>query len=136
MSDGKNNQWAEPLPSSCPPEAAAAPDGDFYYRLADAFPTKESDFFSQRRLFPKKAFAHGDECHARAVSIFNCPIQCEKMAKLPLLRQKRCIVMLELTPESGVVEQWGGRKEHFSWWMSKGFDPSQYSQKYKLLDGS
>ena len=126
-------KWAEELPLACPPLGTASPPkGEHYYRLTDQSPPVDKDFWSNRRLFPT-AIYRVDECHARALSVFRCPIECEKMSKLPLQLSKRFIVELILDGDSGMVERTGKRKEHYSWWLKAEFDPLKIAKEHKAL---
>jgi hypothetical protein len=121
VQQGKPREWAEELPSNCPPDEAFPPNYDIFYRLVEGFPPKEEDFFSHRKLYPKKKFPV-NECQARSVSLFNRLDECAKIQKLPAHKNKK-IVKLTLPPESGVVLQTGQNRAHYSWWLSKQYDP-------------
>ena len=120
------------MPAQCPPKEAHPPKGESYYRLTLTFPPKEEDFVSARQLQPDGQF-RADECHARALSVFTCPKECEKMRKLPLQNKKRFVVEISLPPESGEVERFGSRKAHYSLWLRKGFDPVSCAKQHKVL---
>ncbi len=121
VQQGKQTEWAEELPPNCPPDAAFPPNHDVFYRLVGQFPPTEEDFFSHRKLYPRKRF-HVDECQARSVSIFNRLEEGAKILKLPAHKNKK-IVKLVLPPESGVMLQTGQNKAHYSWWRSKRYTP-------------
>ena len=90
--------WAETLPSQCPPAEAKQPDNTAYYRYVATIPLCEADFLSQRKLLPLKQF-RVDECTARAVSVFNNPEKIKSLSKLPNLRGKK-LVEIVLPPEN------------------------------------
>ena len=121
MQQGNQSEWAEELPPHCPPDAAFPPNDDVFYRLVSQFPPEEEDFFSHRKLYPRKKFPV-DECRARSVSIFNRLEECAEILKLPAHRNKK-VVKFVLPPESGVVLQTGRNQAHYSWWRSKQYDP-------------
>lgn len=118
-------QWAESLPTQCPPEQAAPPANETFYRFISAMPVKEQDFYSQRKLKPLAAF-NIDECTARAVSLFNNLEVAKAMLKLPSLRGKK-VLEVTLPKESGVILQTGNKKNHISWWRVKGFIPASHA---------
>jgi hypothetical protein len=90
MSRTEPNKWAEELPPNCPPAKATAPNYETFYRLVARFPPEEKDFFSHRKLFPKKKFKT-NECRVRSVSIFSEVAQCAKIRKLQAHRNKKVV---------------------------------------------
>lgn len=114
--------WFEDLPPDCPPTAARIPKDEIYYRLAKNYPPAIEDFYSHRNLYPNKKF--GDECKARSLSIFNSIDGCRNLLKMPLHRDK-VIVKIRLDGLSGVILKTGKNKEHYSWWMSINFNPTE-----------
>jgi hypothetical protein len=112
-------EWAEPLPSQCPPTDANPPNHEEYYRFVGTIPPREEDFYSQRRLYPNRKFRI-NECRARSISLFGSYEDCLMKQKLPSLKHKR-IVGIALPPESGVVVR-TGQASHHSWWRAKHFD--------------
>ena len=131
-SEKVDDKWAEDLPPSCPPGTATPPKSERYYRLTDQYPPVDKDFWSNRRLYPNTIY-RVDECHARSLSVFRCPIECEKMTKLPLLSSKRFIIELLLDSNSGMVAKSGKSKEHYSWWLRAEFDPVKIAKQNKAL---
>jgi hypothetical protein len=117
--DNRLANWAEPLPANCPPKDARPPNGEEYFRLVNKIPPQESDFYSHRKLYPKKQFST-NECRARSVSLLRSHADCIMKMKLPRLRDKK-IVSIALPPESGVVLKIG-QVSHHSWWRAKHFD--------------
>jgi hypothetical protein len=117
----QENEWAEELPHNCPPDAAIAPKYEIFYRLVKQFPPTEDDFYSHRKLYPKKPF-NTNECRIRSLSIFNNLDECAKLLKLPLHKHKK-IVQLILPPESGVILQTGNNATHYSWWKKASYNP-------------
>jgi len=115
--------WAETLPSQCPPPEATLPDNSAYYRYVNTIPLSEADFHSQRKLFPLKQF-RVDECTARAVSVFSNPEKIKSLSKLPNIRGKK-LVEIALPPESGKIIK-SGMEHHYSWWRVKNFMPATY----------
>ena len=113
--------WAEELPSDCPPDSAVPPQGEPYYRLAMSHPPTMEDFLSYRQLFPGRRF-RTTECRARSCSVFSDIDSCAALSKLPAHRRK-VVISVNLGPESGVVESTGRDRSHYSWWRSDGFDP-------------
>ncbi len=127
----KENEWAENLPSDCPPKSAITPKYETFYRLVKQFPPTEKDFDSHRKLFPNKSFKT-NECRVRSLSIFNDLGECAKLLKLPLHKNKQ-IVQLVLPPESGVILQTGNNPTHYSWWKAAKFNPIPDCQSIKTL---
>lgn len=118
-------KWAENLPEQCPPEQAAPPDGDKFYRFISAIPIKEDDFYSQKKLKPLRVFKDLNECITRSVSLFNDLSVAKKKLLLPAHRGKK-ILEITLPTESGVILQTLG-KNHISWWRAEGFIPTSYT---------
>ena len=116
-------EWAEDLPSQCPPAEATPPENATYYRYVASIPLSEDDFHSQRKLLPLKPFGV-DECIAHAVSVFSNPEKIKSLSKLPNLRGKK-LVEIVLPPDSGVVIR-SGKEHHYSWWRVKGFIPATH----------
>lgn len=121
--DTEHMEWAEPLPAECPPSDATSPNNEEYFRLVETIPPSESDFHSQRMLYPNKQF-RTSECRARSLSLFLSHTECLMKTKLPNLKHKR-IVSIALPPKSGVVLK-TGPASHYSWWRAKHFDVVAY----------
>lgn len=117
----QENEWAEELPPNCPPESAFAPKYEAFYRLVKQFPPSQEDFYSHKKLYPKKHFKT-NECRAHSLSIFSDPNECAKLLKLPLHKHKK-IVQLTLPPESGVILPTGNHPTHYSWWKTATYNP-------------
>jgi len=115
--------WAETLPSQCPPAEATQPNNTAYYRYVDTIPLCEADFHSQRKLLPLKLF-RVDECTARAVSVFSNPEKIKSLSKLPSFRGKKLVEII-LPPESGKIIK-SGKEHHYSWWRVKNFIPATH----------
>lgn len=118
--DTKTLEWAENLPEGCPPSGASPPSNKTYFRLVDEIPPSNGDFCSQRILYPAQVF-RVSECIARALSLFSSEKEAVKMRKFPRLKHKK-LVAITLPPESGYILQ-TSRKNHFSWWRTKSFNP-------------
>jgi hypothetical protein len=115
-----NNQiWLEVLPANCPPSDAELPSDFICFRLTSRNPPDESDYYSQRKIYPEKTF-HINECIARSLSVFNDRAECEKIRKLPAHRDKY-LVSLCLFPGCGLIKKTCGSKPHYSWWVLKSF---------------
>ena len=128
--DNKDNRkWDEPLPTGCPPQDAIAPTGNAYFRLVDSVPPTDRDFWSQRRLFPEKAF-RVDECTARACSLISDIDRCVGLLKLPTQKNRK-VVAFTLRADSGLIKD-TGKWYHYSWWRAKGFDPLPFCTEIKL----
>jgi len=112
--------WAEELPDECPPDKTMVPEGELFYRLVSTLPPTEVDFLSHRALNPTKEY-NTNECIARAVSILDSEKNCELMRKFPAQKNKR-MVCFPLSAASGVIQQTGRNKGHYSWWRSALFD--------------
>ena len=120
--------WAEDLPEECPPSDARKPNNEVYYRLVSVFPPSEKDFWSHRKIFPKRIFKTS-ECIARACSLSSTLKYCQDLTKLPGFVDKQKIVEIKLTPSSGLIKQTGDGKCHFSWWRAHNFNPIPSSKE-------
>jgi len=89
----KEGEWAEDLPHNCPPDAAIAPKSETFYRLVKQFPPTEDDFYSHRKLYPRKRF-NTNECRIRSLSIFKSLDECAKLLKLPLHKHKKIVQLI------------------------------------------
>ena len=123
-------EWFEELPEGCPPDDAYLPNNEQFFRLVEQYPPTETDFLSQRRLYPQKSF-HTNECRARSLSMFSVLFECVNILKLPAHRNKR-IIQLKLPNKSGVILQTGRAKTHYSWWRSKYYNPIPYCKEIEL----
>jgi hypothetical protein len=113
-------EWLEELPTACPPKTART-STNFYYRLVDNIPPNIIDFWSNRKLFPEKVFPNLDECTTRSCSILSSVEECRKKKKYDRLKHKN-IICFKLDRDIGVIEKTFG-KDHYSWWITKNFDP-------------
>lgn len=118
------NNWTEPLPEQCPPAQAVKPDGQTFYRLTENSVPSENDFRSLMALFPLRRFP--DQCIARAVSIWDDPVRCSDLRKLPRHRGKT-LVAFKLDASDGVIQQ-TFQAGHYSWWRTNAFDVASASQ--------
>jgi len=118
-------EWAETLPTQCPPENAAPPEDATFYRYVASTPLKEEDLLSQRKIFPNKIFSV-DECTARAISVHDTIDGCNNLLKFPRFKKMK-LIQITLQPESGVVLKTGTEKNHYSWWRAKNYIPATYS---------
>lgn len=123
-------EWFEDLPENCPPNNAYSPNHDRFFRLAEQYPPTERDFFSQRKLYPKKPF-HTSACRARSLSIFAELFECLNLLKLPAHRNKK-VLQMTLLSESGAILQTGKVRAHYSWWRSKQYDPVSNCEKIEI----
>ena len=121
MGVNTNSVWAEPLPENCPPNEAKEPDGDTYFRHASDCPTREEDFYSNRKLYPERKF-RVSECVARALSVYDNDAVCVKMRNFPTLKDK-FVIRITLPKESGVIQRTGNNASHYSWWKLAAFNP-------------
>lgn len=117
----KITEWAEDLPPRCPPEDAVEPDNNPFYRLVGNNPPQETDFWSQRKLYPEKTF-HANECITRACSLLTSYERCLELSKLPVQQGKK-IFKIVLPRHSGLIKKTGRDVAHYSWWRAKAFDP-------------
>lgn len=111
------SMWFEQLPPTCPPPSAVPPTSTFYRLTESASPTCD-DFWSHRKLNPSTKY-NTDECHARAVSVFNSPTGLTRLLKMERHRHKT-ITAIKLDHTAGLVEKNGG-PDHYSWWRSEAF---------------
>ena len=112
-------KWFEKLPSNCPPPEAEHPTNFLCFRLSTQNPPNESDYFSQRKIYPDKNF-HVNECRARSLSIFNSKKECENIKRLPAHKDK-FLISMRLYPECGMIQKTGKSQAHYSWWVQAGF---------------
>ena len=118
-------EWVEDLPLDCPPKEAHSPENQAFFRLVSGDPPREEDFFSLRKLYPKREF-QADECRVRALSLWDSFQACLNIQKTPRHRNEK-MVRLILPPHSGVILK-TGQKHHVSWWQTKGFDPIEHCE--------
>lgn len=121
--------WFEVLPENCPPNKSVNPNGETYYRLAESPEIKCSDFWSHRKLWPKKLFKV-PECRACSVSVFSEIDACTDLRKLKI-HQGKPVVAIILNNDSGKVQQTGNNIFHYSWWRALNFDPLLSSRLVK-----
>lgn len=115
--------WIEELPESCPPKDAVIPHKESFYRVSLGNPAESSDFFSQRKMQGEDKVFRGkgvDECITRAVSVFSCMDDAQKLLKLPKFK-KGCIALVVLDEKDGMLKKTFSAS-HFSWWRSADFD--------------
>lgn len=113
-------EWAEELPEDCPPSDAHIPEDKEFYRFADNYPVKESDFLSYYAIHGNKP-SDVTICRSRSLSIRDSFEDCLKARLLPNLKKMKIIKIL-LTQESGLILQTGENPHHFSWWRCRDFD--------------
>lgn len=112
--------YREPLPESCPPEAAEEITSDrLLFRLVKTLPPTEDDFKSQRALRPDVSF-DVSECLARGLSVDTERRGIEKTAKLPHFRKRR-ICLIRVGPGAGRLLQ-TFQPTHHTWWPLADFD--------------
>ena len=116
----ENTNWAEELPENCPPPNALKPRDESFYRLVESSPPSDKDFYSHRKLFPKRKY-RVNECRARSLSVHKDRKELEKIRKLPRHR-KKMVIQLVLHSECGAILQTGRNKSHYSWWLAGNFN--------------
>jgi hypothetical protein len=121
MRNNDPDNWAEPLPHNCPPDQAQPPNGQEFFRLVKKIPLEKSDFYSHKKLYPDRRSR--DQCIARGVSVFSDLTACKNAGKLPNLKHYTAIVKIRPPLHSGLVLQTGAQPTHYSWWLSKNYDP-------------
>lgn len=115
-------EWHEELPDQCPPEEAFNPNGMTVYRFCSTETPSESDFISQRMLFPGKVFNGITECTAKSLSVINDLEACKNKLKLPRIKKRfNSILEVNLTNGDGLILKTFNDPNHFSWWRSKSF---------------
>ncbi len=127
-----NSEWLEDLNISgeiCPPENAKAED-DIFYRLVENIPPKKEDFYSQHKLNSFKGKKTCSECEFRACSIFYNKEDCERLTKLGKKHRDKRVFGFRFKSQFGVLQrtQIGGSKSHYSWWVSRKFDPADLEE--------
>ena len=123
-------KWIEdPLPSNCPPNDAIIPNHVEFYRLVETIPPTKEDFFSVFKLYPEKELLKSiDECIQRSCTLFSTLKDCDTIRKLPNFKTK-IIIKITLPPECGLIKRTFKRPNHYSWWMTNGFDPVKYCKE-------
>ena len=114
-------QWTCLMPEGCPPSEVLVPQKHPFFRLAqNAKSYSEEDFMSYAELNPQR---HWGEMLPLAVglSVLDNELKARKNLKLPIFRQYKGIIALELNPQDGVVKQTGVHRSHYTWWRTKSF---------------
>ena len=112
--------YKEPLPVSCPPEAAEEIQVNrLLFRLVKSLPPTDEDFKSQRALKPDARF-DVSECLVRGLSVDTERSGIEKTAKLPHFRKRR-ICSVRVGPGAGRLLQ-TFQPTHHTWWPLADFD--------------
>ncbi|MGL5681715.1 MAG: hypothetical protein ACRDDZ_01505 [Marinifilaceae bacterium] len=117
--------WFEDLDSlndMCPPADATPTDNIEVFRLINNEVPNDIDFYSHRRLFPKRKFPVA-ECQCRSISVFLSEEDALSMKKLPSLRSKN-IIKIKLKTEDGSIKNTPANQNprHYSWWRSSVFN--------------
>lgn len=116
-------EWADELPTGCPPSVILIPNTDEFYRLIiDSEQITEDDFKSYLELYPEKNYQGYTAVQASGLSIYDTyPDQ--RTRNLPALRKFKGVAKLVLSASDGVMIQ-SGSTHHYTWWRSKSFDIS------------
>jgi len=121
MKQPVHEEWANELPTECPPKDACYPNQLVVYRLVTTMPPTENDFIPQWDLHPEKK--HRNECVAKSLSTnISLPL-CQDMLKLTRFKNYHFIVCLVLCEDAGKTLQTGQTATHYSWWRYKSYDP-------------
>lgn len=110
--------FAETLPDNCPPNEASKVNSLEVFRLVRSPQPTATDFSSHANLWPHK---YGKRCREFAVSVFSERASLARLLEMPVHATKT-IARLTLCEESGLVQQTGNDKTHYSWWRYSAFD--------------
>ena len=114
-------QWMCLMPEGCPPSNIQVPLKHPFFRLAqNAHSYSEEDFMSYAELNPQRQWGEMLPL-AVGLSILDNEVKARKNLKLPVFRQYKGIIALELNPQDGVVKQTGVHRSHYTWWRTKSF---------------
>ena len=116
--------WTCEMPDECPPNDIQVAFQHPFFRLAhyaDAY--DERDFMSYAEMYPQRPWGSMLPL-AVGLSIIDNEAKARKNLKLPLFRNYRGIIGLELNPQDGVVKQTGVHRSHYTWWRTKSFQTS------------
>ena len=116
--------WACAMPEGCPPTDVMVAENHAFYRLAlQASCCSEDDFRSYAERCPSRNW--GDMLPlAVGLSILDDERKARKNLKLPMFRQFKGIIALNLQPHDGVVKQTGCHQSHYTWWRTQAFEIS------------
>lgn len=116
--------WTCEMPEGCPPDAIQVPFQHPFFRLAQNADTySERDFLSYAQIYPERPW--GDMLPlAMGLSVIDNESKARKNLKLPMFRNYKGIITLELNAQDGVVKQTGVHRSHYTWWRTKTFSIS------------
>lgn len=113
--------WTCEMPEGCPPNDILVAFQHPFYRLAqNANMYSEQDFLSYTDMYPNRPWG-GMLPLALGLSVIDNELKARKNLKLPMFRNYRGIIRLELNPQDGVVKQTGVHRSHYTWWRTKSF---------------
>ncbi|MBQ9426664.1 MAG: hypothetical protein IJU36_03445 [Paludibacteraceae bacterium] len=113
--------WTCEMPEGCPPDDIKVPFQHIFFRLAQKHDTYcERDFLTYAEMYPERPW--GDMLPmAMGLSLIDDETKARKNLKLPMFRNYKGIITLELNPQDGVVKQTGVHHSHYTWWRTKKF---------------
>lgn len=92
-----------------------------FFRLAHNADTfDEQDFMSYAELYPDRPWGEMLPL-AVGLSLIDNEIKARKNLKLPVFRQYKGIIALQLNPTDGVVKQTSKHLSHYTWWRTQTF---------------
>lgn len=114
-------QWTCEMPEGCPPEDVLIAHEHPFYRLAhDDKSYNDSDFASYAELNPGKDWGEMLPL-AVGLSILNDEQKARNNMRLPIFKQYKGIIALNLNETDGVEKQTGVHKSHYTWWRTTSF---------------
>ena len=113
--------FREPLPVDCPPtEAVEITEPLIVYRIVRHVPPLDTDFRSQRTMFPDRHFPSVSECQARGLSVHDDIRESQLLLNLRSFRGCT-ICQVNLNRGAGYIQR-TGRRSHFTWWPLADYD--------------
>ena len=110
--------WACNMPEGCPPDNILVPSQHSFFRLAkQADKYDENDFKSYAEMDPLRNW--GEQLPlAVGLSLIDNEQKARKNLELPMFRQCKGIITLQLNPSDGVVKQTGVHRSHYTCWRT------------------
>ena len=116
--------WTCEMPDGCPPNDIQVAFQHPFFRLAqNANAYSENDFLSYVQMYPERPWGEMLPL-AMGLSVIDNEAKARKNLKLPMYRNYKGIIVLELNPQDGVVKQTGVHRSHYTWWRTKTFQTS------------
>lgn len=118
-------EWPNSLPDNCPPEDILVPEDEEFFRLLiNKDYIVEDDWKTYIELYPSKSYVGESLIMANGLSISKNP-DFKELTKLPNIKRRfKGMAKIKLKPTDGVLKKTGKDDKHYTWWKTKGFDPS------------